>query len=152
MSSFGMKRRYLPYLNTYHCVMWRFVVDVTVIVVDVDFFKIVISVFRTCIPRFNAFPLNSTWCFGSSVSFFLFCSIGYHFYDGFNTLSKLLITFYYRLKILREVKTQSDELIKTGMTENELRKWKCEIIKAAQGICYLFYFCYHFFNLTFIYF
>ena len=62
------------------------------------------------------------------------------------------MTFYYRLKILREVKTQSDELIKTGVTENELRKWKSEIIKAAQGICYLFYFCYHFFNLTFIYF
>ena len=47
------------------------------------------------------------------------------------------MTFYYRLKILREVKTQSDELIKTGVTENELRKWKSEIIKAAQGICFL---------------
>ncbi|KAL9979475.1 hypothetical protein ACROYT_G017146 [Oculina patagonica] len=36
------------------------------------------------------------------------------------------------VKILREIETQSDELVKTGVTETVLKGWKNEIIRAAQ--------------------
>lgn len=55
----------------------------------------------------------------------------------FVLFEKLITVYGYPLKILRELKSQTDELIKTGLREKELKEWRSEIIKAAQGTYFI---------------